>query len=474
MRRNIFLAIALVLQSFTLSSHIACAHFTATGLAVPQKTLPFAPPSNYVVGTDVGGARLSTLSNSKTKSHSLKHCVVTPLGWDLDDAPQIQAAVEKCGINGTITLPAPFVYNIKSRLFMKLVSSKLNILGTLSFAADLGYWIRESHRVQFQNMSTAWIVEGQDFIIDGGGWQQGGINGNGQAWYTYAQGHSNTYGRPISLTIFNSSNAKVQSFSIRDPQFWSFYIQDSHDIILQQIYINGTNTDPNGNSSNFETNVDGFDSVRVNKLTVKDWLFRGGDDCTAPKSNTTNLVISNMTCIGGGIAFGSVGQFIDYPDFIINVSVSDVQVASNISPLYGGSQVSGGAYFKSWVGVAEGHYPNGGGGGIGNVSNITISNLSVDNTTQAIYINKCYHKVPSQANFCDTSRFLFEKLTFHNVTGKVSGEEGVNLNCSAAAPCADLTFSGISLESLALGNTTACSTCDNAYGVEGIQCQPTC
>jgi hypothetical protein len=103
---------------------------------------------------------------------------------------------------------------------MRLTHARLNVHGLLSFTPDLGYWIENSHRVQFQNMSTAWIIEGIDFIVDGGGWQQGGINGNGQAWYGRATGQSNQYGRPISLSIFNSTNVSINNFAFYQPQFW--------------------------------------------------------------------------------------------------------------------------------------------------------------------------------------------------------------------------------------------------------------
>ena len=74
------------------------------------------------------------------------------------------------------------------------------------------------------------------------------------------------------------------------------------------------------------------------------------------------MVFRNLTCVGGGIAFGSIGQYKDSPDFITNVTATDISVSQSISPLTGGATVAGGAYFKSWVGVEEGVPPQGGGG----------------------------------------------------------------------------------------------------------------
>ncbi|KIW98394.1 uncharacterized protein Z519_00054 [Cladophialophora bantiana CBS 173.52] len=237
-------------------------------------------------------------------------CIVTPLGRDRDDSSQILAAVQKCGINGTITLPALYVYTISRRMHMNLQNARLEIF--------------------VQNQSTGWIVEGNNFEINGDGWMQGGVNGNGQAWMTHAAGHSNQFGRPIVISIFNSSNVIVTNFSIRQPMFWSFWIQDSYNVEISKVYINGTNTDPYGNSSNYETNIDGLDSLRVDHLLVRDWQFHGGDDCLAPKGNTTNMVINNMTCAGGGIAFGSICQYVDSPDYIFNVTATNISVSKTL------------------------------------------------------------------------------------------------------------------------------------------------
>ncbi|KAF2164205.1 glycoside hydrolase family 28 protein [Zasmidium cellare ATCC 36951] len=412
----------------------------------------------------------ANLSSAHLPSQS-RHCIVTPYGWGRDDSSQILAATQKCARNSVITLPAPFVYTISRRMYMKLDNVRLEILGTLSFTPDLLYWIGNSFRVEFQNQSTAWIVEGHDVIVTGGGWRQGGIDGNGQAWMTRAAGHSNQFGRPIALSLYNSSNVLVEDFSIWQPQFWSFMVQDSSNIELRGIYINGTNTDPNGNSSNYETNIDGLDTLRVDNLTAADWLFHGGDDCLAPKGNSTNLTFRNLTCVGGGVAFGSLGQYPDSPDYIHSVWAENITVAQAVSPILGGANVSGGAYFKSWVGVSEGEPPQGGGGGTGSVANVTFTNLTVHNTTNAISINKCYFKVADQANYCDTSTLEFGDLHFEHVQGFVSGDVAIALNCSAAMPCRDIEIRDAFLTSAKNGSTKV--TCDNVVNLEGLRCNTT-
>lgn len=47
--------------------------------------------------------------------------------------------------------------------------------------------------LDFQNQSLAFIVRGNDYILEGN--DKGGINGNGQVWYDYAKDYGNKFGR---------------------------------------------------------------------------------------------------------------------------------------------------------------------------------------------------------------------------------------------------------------------------------------
>ncbi|KAJ1024080.1 hypothetical protein NDA16_002919 [Ustilago loliicola] len=146
---------------------------------------------------------------------------------------------------------------------------------------------------------------------------------------------------------------------------------------------------------------------------------------------------------------------------------SDIKVSSDVSPVYGVAVPAGGAYFKSWAGVPMGTPPQGGGRGTDRVNNVTISNLEVKNTTQAVFVNKCYYKVKEQANFCDTSTLQFDNLAFNNASGTVRSPNGINLNCSAVAPCHDISFSSVDLTSN-VNNKTALTALVNTVNVTGV------
>jgi galacturan 1,4-alpha-galacturonidase len=256
-------------------------------------------------------------------------CVVIPLGHNQDDVPNILAAVEKCGSipGGKIVLPAPYVYSINQRMTTRLEGSTLEIRGTLRFSDDMAYWINNSYRFDFQNQSTAWRVTGSDYVVDGGE-EMGGIDGNGQIWYTWAKNAGNVFGRPMPLHIVNSTRATFKNLSIRQQQFWAVLVESSSYIVLDNFYVNATNHDPTANgSSHYVQNTDGIDTYRSDHITIKNWVYQGGDDAVALKGNSTNIHIENITVYGGpGIAFGSLGQYPTRYDIVENVTVKNINV----------------------------------------------------------------------------------------------------------------------------------------------------
>src|SRR5690348_3076830 len=99
---------------------------------------------------------------------------------------------------------------------------------------------------EFQNLALAWIIKGENYVLDGN--DKGGIYGNGQAWYSWAKDEGNKYGRyvdlkretgstralvpsisiradgacsPMSFAIVESRNVVVKNWSVIQPQFWA-------------------------------------------------------------------------------------------------------------------------------------------------------------------------------------------------------------------------------------------------------------
>ncbi|KAK1148086.1 hypothetical protein N8T08_010723 [Aspergillus melleus] len=405
-------------------------------------------------------------------------CTVIPLGHGRDDVPNILAAVQDCGRipGGRILLPEPYTYRINQRLTTHLEHSTLAIHGTLLFSDDLTYWVNNSYRVDFQNQSSAWRITGHNYEVNGGP-SMGGIDGNGQLWYTWAKGGSNVFGRPIPMHIYNSTRAVVRNLAIRQPQFWAVLVDESSHVLLENFYVNATNSDSHATEDTvWIQNTDGVDTFRSDHVVIKDWVYEGGDDAVAFKGNSTNVVVQNMTVYGGpGIAFGSLGQYPDRVDIVENITVKDVTFQPSFQ-----RAINSGVYFKSWIGVNFGNPPNGGGGGHGYLRNVTVENIQFKDVQMPIYFDTCLSYLFDEdvTQYCDTSTYRFEDVHFKNIQGNglatptdYPGENitfAVSVICSEKARCRDITFQDvdISLPDQYEGKSVLCQNAD----VDGLEC----
>ena len=115
------------------------------------------------------------------------------------------------------------------------------------FKPDIEYWLHASntYRVIFIQDQASWfVVTGHDFVLDGHG--AGGLNGNGQAWWSYFANRTRADGdgRPVSLTLSNVSRATVRDFRIEAQPFWCNAVANSQDITYDGMKCNATNTNP--------------------------------------------------------------------------------------------------------------------------------------------------------------------------------------------------------------------------------------
>ncbi|KAI9923765.1 hypothetical protein MW887_008393 [Aspergillus wentii] len=360
--------------------------------------------------------------------------------------------------------------NVEKRMTTHLENSRLELEGTLLFSDNINYWVNNSYRVDFQNQSTAWRITGHDYEIDGGR-QMGGIDGNGQLWYTWAKGGSNVFGRPMPLHVFNSTRATLRNIAIRQPQFWAVLVDSSSDIVLDNFYVNATNTDYKADKEEqWVQNTDGIDTFRSDNITITNWVYQGGDDAVAFKGNSTNIHVENVAVYGGpGIAFGSLGQYPDRPDIVENITVRNISLQPSLQRA-----------MSSGLVLTTAPPPNGGGGGHGYVRNVNIENIKLKDVELPIYIDTCLSYLPGKnvTQYCNTSPYHFNHLHFKNISGNGLATPtdyteqnitfGISLLCSKEAPCTDLTFEGVNV-TLPDGYTGSQVLCENAQ-VKGLVC----
>ncbi|EJD00654.1 uncharacterized protein FOMMEDRAFT_187149 [Fomitiporia mediterranea MF3/22] len=312
-----------------------------------------------------------------------------------------------------------------------------------------------------QSQASWFVVSGSNFIIDAH--NVGGINGNGQVRWNYFTSHTRQDGdgRPLSLTLLQSTHAQIRNFYIQSPPFWCNTVAMSKDVVYDGMVYNATNGNEEFFGQNIVPNTDGMNTYRSDNVKLLNWDVTCGDDCLAVKGNTTNLHAKNYTCRGGnGVAFGSLGQYVGLNDIVENVTLEDftlLRINASIQP-----NMNNGVYFKSWTGTVNGEPPSGGGGGGGHVSNVTMKNFSLDQVDLPTHLYQT-----NGGHSGDTPSFLqFGDLHYADWAGTSTSNRRVDIECSANAPCPDITFQDFSISTP--NDQSPQFICDNVESISGL------
>jgi polygalacturonase len=118
----------------------------------------------------------------------------------------------------------------------------LDLHGFLTFENTIEYWIENRIVLPFQNQSLAFVIKGNNFVLNGN--DVGGIDGNGQQWYDYARDFGNKFGRPMSLAISDAKNVEVINWTVKQPQFWAIITIRTENVYMKDIYVNATSYNP--------------------------------------------------------------------------------------------------------------------------------------------------------------------------------------------------------------------------------------
>ncbi len=186
-----------------------------------------------------------------------------------------------------------------------------------------------------------------------------------------------------------------------------------------------------------------------------------GDDSISQKANSTNIFIADCTFYRGlGIAVGSIGQYNNTFEYIENVTATNITCINNGQP----------GYIKTWTGVAKGYPPNGGGGGIGYISNVTFTDFLLVNSTQGPFITQCT-SYNSATGGCDTSKFNIRNLYWTNIKGSLYNTDVVSsLQCSAASPCTNVQITDVEFVDESNGTIASQYLCDSVHNPVGFNC----
>ncbi|KAH7014301.1 galacturan 1,4-alpha-galacturonidase B [Microdochium trichocladiopsis] len=388
---------------------------------------------------------------------------------NIDDAPTVLAAFERCGNNSRIVFAADTIYHINSVMEVRdLQNVQIDIHGTLLWSANIDYWLAHSMPVGYQNQSTAFILGGDNVNINGFG--TGTLDGNGDVWYRWIDtkhNKSNWPGRPHQITFNGLTNSTVENLNFLRSQMWTMSIIYSHYVDLNNIFVNNTGTTVQS------FNNDGADTIYSSHINFDRWTVYNGDDSISLKANSTDVSITNSVFYdGSGIAFGSIGQFRDVFETIERVKVDNITLHNTIHA----------AWVKTWTNDQNGYAPNGGGGGLGFASNISITNVHATALRAGAFtISQCtrFWGAPGDGN-CTNSRFQVRDITIDGMTGTSRSSVVTSLQCSAVAPCEDISIRNVDIALLSGpgsggsgGKDAGEYLCGNALDLQGFNCTGT-
>ncbi|KAI0712787.1 pectin lyase fold/virulence factor [Cerioporus squamosus] len=350
-----------------------------------------------------------------------------------DDAPALlaSAADPSCA---TVVIPSGTTLSIRSKMNMTGVTDKhISLLGTIKFNPDLDYWTDNAFTFDFQDQTAFWLLGGKNILLDGGGT----LDGSGQAWYDqFAKDDSIV--RPILLTLFQATNATVQNIKMINGPEWINFVNEGKDITFRNITISAVST-----SKNAAKNTDGWDIFRSDNVTIEDSTINNGDDCVSFKPNSTNILVSNLSCNGShGISVGSLGQYAGEYDIVQNVLATNIRM----------SNAQNGARIKAWAGKNVGS---------GIVKNITFTGFVETNVDNPVIIDQCYETSDSDCAKYPSNTYI-QDIWFDNISGTSSGKEKAvvaSLSCSPDGRCSNINVNEVTV------------TPPSKYGPASFECQ---
>ncbi|UNI17943.1 hypothetical protein JDV02_004248 [Purpureocillium takamizusanense] len=416
----------------------------------PRDGFPGNGPRNELPTED----DLSELASSQKRAF----CVVEPAGDGRDDAPAILDALKgPCKKDSIVFLPGP-KYNIETTMTTRdLENVEIHQLGRLVWTPDVKYWLAQSMPVNFQNQSTVWYFGGDNVTWDG--YNVGTLDGNGQVWYDWAQGRGNLPHRPMNINYDKLTNSVIKRMRYVQSQMWTMAITNSKHVDLDDIYVSSVS-----NSTENTLNTDGCDTIWSHNITFRRWYVRNGDDAIATKMDSSNIQIYDSVFEDGqGVAIGSLAQYNNRFDYVRGFTARNITLINT-------AHVS---YIKTWAGVSRGLPPNGGGGGLGEATNIVMEDIRIEGLREQPFFSwQCENYSGWAGKDCNSSKFKISNIAWRNVHGTVidSVNDVGSFQCSlAAGGCKNIEATNIKIRKVN-GQLIDRYRCENVHSPKGFKC----
>jgi polygalacturonase len=236
----------------------------------------------------------------------------------------------------------------------------------------------------------------------------GSINGQGAAWWA-ADGSSSS--RPKEIVISDSSDIEITGITLTNSPMEHIQIQNT----CNQVTINNVTVATDVGEASTSYNTDGMDISGQHEIIENCHITTGDDDIAIGANSSTSGGTSDITvtnCVFGG---SSAVKSADLQGHGLSIGSNEVNNVSNVT-------VTSCTFNDTDFGIRI-KSPSGQGG---TVSNITYSNITMNGVRDyAIFFDDDYDSTPTLSNSVSapTSGTLYENITMTGITMS---------NCAAA------------------------------------------
>ncbi|PSS17871.1 Polygalacturonase [Actinidia chinensis var. chinensis] len=273
---------------------------------------------------------------------------------------------------------------------------------------------------------------------------RGRIDGRGQGWWARSckVNTSKPCRRaPRALTFHRCNNLKVKKITMVNSQQVHLAFTNCAQVEVSEAKVLAPGSSPN---------TDGIHISSSTLVEIRDTAIGTGDDCISIVGNSSDILISNITCgPGHGISIGSLGK--SNSSAVVHDVIVDGAVLSN---------TANGLRIKTWQ------------GGYGFANNIAFQNVWMENVSHPILIDQYYCDSPVTC-LNQSLAVKVENISFVAIKGTSATEEAMRFACSDSFPCESLYLQDVQIVSYFGGYTSA--FCWKALGsFSGLIYPPPC
>lgn len=382
-------------------------------------------------------------------------CIVSHTDGE-DDGPNIQAAIDKCGLSDSvIEFEHGVHYNLWTPVrFLNMDNVEIRLYGNFSIPDNITY-VQE--QVVNESAPTGnWLAfTGSNVTIRGNPSNQWGwIDGKGQPWYNLMNTSYTVPNRPKAMCSFQLKDSVVEFLKITMAPNGHVGSSGLDNVVFRHCTLYSVS-----NNDKFPFNTDGF-GLNGQNIIVEHSDIYNGDDCVTMGSGTANVLVRNIRCFyGHGVSIGSLGSNVNNFDTVTNFTAENVYVKDS---LYG-------ARFKSWL------------GGQGRVSNVHYRNFVTENCVIPIFITQSYYSTEGR-DYPEGQYIELDNFTFDNFVGSIdgttqaanedasgtwwavpglTGRDAIVMQCPSTAACSGLNFDNINIKANYEGSKTTEVWCQN-------------